>query len=1332
MGGDAVSIGGMTDRGARPNMSRASTREEKVVTQDGQAQAEIERRLCETTLLYQVSSLIASAEDVSAALHGMCALLAQFLEVPQAGFAILNAERSQAKVIADYHPPKSPSALGTVIPVADNPSMTFVLSHKAPLVVDQAQHDPLLAPVHALMQQRHVCSILLVPILADAEVIGTLGFDAFEDRSFSATDVDLIQYVANQAGQLLKRKWIEGELQGRARQLAALYETSLEINSQPDLPTLLQALVHRAAELVGVSMGLLYLVQPSEERLEAVVTYNLPSSFPATPLSVGEGLAGRVAQSGRPMMVANYRDWEGRASSFDVLGLRRLLAVPLRLGDRVIGVLDLTDYETGLFDEEQVRLATLFADQAAIAVENARHVTETEHLKAFNESIVQGVVDGILMEDCNGRITFVNPAMEAMLGYSRQELLDRHWTEIVAPDQIEKVRQELALRTANVSDRYETVLVGKAGQRIPVVVSARPIFEEGQYAGALTTFTDITERVRNEHELVERRTYLEAVLASAPDAIVTLDSRQQVVEWNPGAERLFGFSHEEAIGKSIYDLILTRDTIDEAVELMLCVSGGRSVLPTETIRYRKDGTQVDVSLTGAPIVVDGQVSGAVVSYTDVSERKRAERALRKANRGLHMLSQSNKALSRAKDEPSLLREICQIATEIGGYCLAWVGYPEQDEAKTIRPIAQAGFGDGDQEALKAAWADPHRGSSPIDTAIRLGKPRVVRSVPHGQSAPWQEDESHLTYASLIALPLLADGQCIGALTIYAEETNAFDREEVGLLTELADNLAYGIASLRARGERTWLEERVECYTDRLATLRAIDRAILEAQSATDIASATLARLAQLIPYRSARIATFEAQLDRPTVLAASTNGEFTQLDAVSTPVKSADSEVTVPLMAQGELIGTLHLQSNPGDGFSREHLEVAYDLASPLAVAIHHASIHDQLRQRAGSLEEILAQYTSDLQLERDRTRAILESLGEAVVVTDVDGTVLYTNPATEVLTGYENNEVLGQSCRQLLGNAHLSEILMQAQGLMHAGQTWRGEAINFRKDSSHYDAAITATPLFAPEDPGQLIGSVWVQRDITPLKEAGRFKDRFVSDVSHELRTPLSAIALVAGNLENLYDRVDDSKRRQMIRSIREQVGLLNDLIGGVLEISRIDSGRVSMDRETVDLVELMLEEVDKQGLLARRKSLLLSTTGVESLSVMGNEGQLRQIIRNLVNNAIKYTPDRGRITCECFVHEGRGEPGMEWAGSTRPPDGRWAVLGVTDTGIGIRPDDIPHLFERFYRVKTQSNVPGTGLGLAIALQLTELHGGYIGVSSIEAQGSIFALYLPLRAEGS
>ena len=380
-------------------------------------------------------------------------------------------------------------------------------------------------------------------------------------------------------------------------------------------------------------------------------------------------------------------------------------------------------------------------------------------------------------------------------------------------------------------------------------------------------------------------------------------------------------------------------------------------------------------------------------------------------------------------------------------------------------------------------------------------------------------------------------------------------------------------------------------------------------------------------------------------------------------------------------------------------------------------------------------QHMVELRAERDRTQAILEALGEAVVVLNTDGKIEYFNSAATALAGYTLEEALGQSWylwqSEETDQFFYDDILAQVQ----TGQMWRGEVVNKRKDGTLYDVALTVAPLYMLDNQAPPIGFVAVQQDITPLKKADRAKDEFVSNVSHELRTPLSILTLVSDNLESLYNRLDDDKRQKMIRDIQKHTQILNDLINDVLEISRLDSGRVSMEREVVNLAQLVQAEVEEILPLAQQKFQTLQANGCDELNVLGHSAQLRQIIRNLLINAIKYTPEAGEIRCEWLlisVAEADVSPVTEtaWPASVSLSPGRWAALRVVDTGIGISPENLPHIFERFYRVEARRNIRGTGLGLAIAQKLIHLHHGHIAVTSTLHKGSIFAIYLPLFDE--
>lgn len=366
------------------------------------------------------------------------------------------------------------------------------------------------------------------------------------------------------------------------------------------------------------------------------------------------------------------------------------------------------------------------------------------------------------------------------------------------------------------------------------------------------------------------------------------------------------------------------------------------------------------------------------------------------------------------------------------------------------------------------------------------------------------------------------------------------------------------------------------------------------------------------------------------------------------------------------------------------------------------------------------------LKAERDRTRAILEALGEAVVVTDVDGNIEYVNPSALQQTGYARDEMIGQNFLTLSGADRRLQAFFD-QGDRHGSfAPWHGELVTPRRDGTCFNAALTLAPLRSLDEPAGAVGFVGVLRDITPLKQAEWMKERFISNISHELRTPLSIITLLSGNLDTLYDRLDDGKRRHMIRDIRKHAQVLDDLIGDVLEIARIDSGHIFSEPIRLNLVDLIREEVERQRALSDRMRLQVELHGPDRLAIEGDEDQLRRVLRNLINNAIKYNRQGGTLRLDW----GSRDPQMDhaaWPGAAELPDGTWAAVRIGDTGVGLSEKDLPRIFDRFYRVKTKGNVSGTGLGLAIARELITWHAGHIAVASDLGHGTTIAFYLPM-----
>ena len=274
---------------------------------------------------------------------------------------------------------------------------------------------------------------------------------------------------------------------------------------------------------------------------------------------------------------------------------------------------------------------------------------------------------------------------------------------------------------------------------------------------------------------------------------------------NRAAEQISDYTEEELCGMHFWDIVHPdyRDMVKERGHNRQ--QGKEMPRAYEFKIITKNGAEKWVSLTGNPIRYEDKPT-ALISVTDITERKRADEELIRVNRALRMLSDTNQALIRIADEMTLLNEVCRITVEVGGYRMAWIGLAQNDEAKTVRPVAHAGFESGYVESANLTWADNERGRGPGGIAIRTGQPCINRNIPLDPAfAPWREAAIQHGYKSNIALPLISEGQTFGVLEIYSVNTDAFDAKEVEILKEMAGDLAFGINALRTRVKRKQTE-----------------------------------------------------------------------------------------------------------------------------------------------------------------------------------------------------------------------------------------------------------------------------------------------------------------------------------------------------------------------------------------------------------------------------------------------------------------------------------------------------------------------------------------------
>lgn len=305
-----------------------------------------------------------------------------------------------------------------------------------------------------------------------------------------------------------------------------------------------------------------------------------------------------------------------------------------------------------------------------------------------------------------------------------------------------------------------------------------------------------------------------------PEVILILDREGGIIYANPAIESVTGRQPDAVRGLTLFDLTHP-DYASEARAFLGAALAGSDPVSNDLHWRHEDGRAVEMNIRASDCSGIPGIEGILISARDVSQQVRSESALQQVNRALRVLSAGNSELVQSADESTLLHAICRICVDLGGYRMAWVGYTQEDKARTVLPMAQAGFDDGYLDHIVITADEQPSGRGPTGTAIRTGEPQVSKNiVTDPRMEPWRENALGRGFQSSIALPLKWDSRAFGALMIYAAEPNAFESEELRLLTELADDLSFGLRALRTRAQHEAAQERLAylAYFDELTGL----------------------------------------------------------------------------------------------------------------------------------------------------------------------------------------------------------------------------------------------------------------------------------------------------------------------------------------------------------------------------------------------------------------------------------------------------------------------------------------------------------------------------------
>lgn len=373
-----------------------------------------------------------------------------------------------------------------------------------------------------------------------------------------------------------------------------------------------------------------------------------------------------------------------------------------------------------------------------------------------------------------------------------------------------------------------------------------------------------------------------------------------------------------------------------------------------------------------------------------------------------------------------------------------------------------------------------------------------------------------------------------------------------------------------------------------------------------------------------------------------------------------------------------------------------------------------KLEKYRANLKSLVEERTDEIDTEKELLSVTFASMGEGVVVVDPDKRIMLFNTVAEIMAGWEFEPVQDRCIDELF---HIVDertgqpLESPIDKVLRSGKTEAGAGFEVLLgiDGSEHPIWMVAAPINGND--GGIAGIVLLFRDVAREREIERMKQDFLASVSHELRTPLTSIKAYTETI--LHDlNMADQTRLQFLNIIDEESDRLAELIEELLEMSRLESGVGGMAFEPLRIPALVEQVITALKATARSKSVELYSEIEPDLPVLqADAGKIESVVRNLVNNAIKFTPEEGSV--HVIAREQADH----------------VVISVVDTGLGIPKAALARIFDRFYRAEHPGrHIKGTGLGLAIVKKIVDMHGGTVEVMSTVAQGSTFTVHLPLN----
>jgi two-component system, OmpR family, phosphate regulon sensor histidine kinase PhoR len=787
-------------------------------------------------------------------------------------------------------------------------------------------------------------------------------------------------------------------------------------------------------------------------------------------------------------------------------------------------------------------------------------------------------------------------------------------------------------------------------------------------------FVGIRHR-RQEEERALALSELDAIRDSAAEAIVDLDPEGAITSWSRGAEQIYGYSPDEIEGRPL-SALAAEERVAEVDELLGQVRDG-STVRRETVHRRADGETFSASLTVAP-VGNGTQEGSVAVLVDVSERTLAQEASSRYETLVTRLPLVT-YLFAAGDRSTPIYVSPQIEALLGYAPDEWLAQSDL-RSRLIHP--------DDRDRVLNESEQASRADTPFRSEYRLlardGRVVWVRD----EATTVRDDAGEAAYIQgyLIDISEHRLGEEDRGRLQEAERealARAADREDrLNFLARGTDALAAShdyehalrhIAELAVRRFADWcifdigsepraLARRVVAHAEPIAAPQAAEHA--PGEESDKVARRVVAR-------RSAEIVPAPGS---------------SQTGTRSVSGLEAESYMCLPLLVRERVVGAVTMISTtPGRRFGADDLALVRDLARRVALAIDNARLYTEVEQRAEAAR-------------------VLTYVADGVFLVDRAGVIQLWNRAAEGMTGLPVSSVIRRPVADVLPDW---QEIAERIPVERSPEPGHEETVPFETPNGERWFSIVGVTFFG--------GTVYAFRDVTAARRLDELKAEFVATASHELRTPLAAVYGAAQTLRRHDFALDEAGRGRFISIITDESERLSRIVNEILLASQLDAGNLELASEPFNPAELVERVVE-----ATRAHLPVSVSLEVTLpqsppSVAADREKARQVLVNLLENAIKYSPDGGRV--EVGVDEGENA----------------VRFYVADEGLGIPELEQERIFDKFYRLDPvmTRGIGGTGLGLYICSELVRRMGGRIWVESDHGQGSTFSFELPV-AEAS